>query len=388
MFFVLLELLRTRGLPVGTGEWLALHRALLAGVISDLDGLHVVGRAIVCRSEADFDAWDTAFAEAFRELTLNPALRAKFEAWLAAAAQRPEGVPAPHAHLSPEALWKAFLDTLRQQSEAHQGGNRWVGTGGTSPFGHSGNAAQGIRVGGPGGGRQAVMVADQRAWKGYRTDKTLEERDVAVALRALRSLAHDGEPELDIDETITATGRNGGDIDLVIRPKRRNDVRLILLLDAGGSMEPYARKVEALLTAAVKEKSFRSLETWSFHNVPYGWLYKDIERMDRVKTDSILDKVGPRHRILIVGDACMAPWELFSAGGWPGTTDLSGLDWLSRIRARCRTSAWLNPEPRETWRHPTIEAIGRVFPMFELSLDGLRGAVRALRNTGPTNSPG
>lgn len=379
MFLAFLELLRGRGMPVGAGEWLALLDALQRGVIRDLDGLHRVGRAIVCRSEADFDAWDTAFAEAFRDLVLDPALRARFEEWLARHAERPEGVPTPHAHRTPEDLWKAFLDTLRQQTEAHHGGNRWVGTGGTSPFGHSGNAAQGIRVGGPGGGRQAVMVADQRAWRAYRTDRTLEERDVAVALRALRAFARDGDEEVDLPATIEATGRNGGDIDIVQRPARRNRVRLVLLLDAGGSMEPYTRRVEALLAAAVREKSFRSLHTWSFHNVPYGWLYKDIEKMERERTEAVLDRIGPHHRLLVVGDACMAPWELFQSGGWPGTADMSGMDWLRRIRSRFRHAAWLNPEPRETWGHPTIDAIGRIFPMHEFSLDGVRSAVRTLR---------
>jgi uncharacterized protein with von Willebrand factor type A (vWA) domain len=378
MFLDFLALLRARGLPVGSGEWLALLESLRRGIVTDLDGLHRVGRAIVCRSEADFDAWDTAFAEAFRNLTVDPALRARFEEWLAKQAERPEGVSVPHGHKTPEDLWKAFLDTLRQQTEAHHGGNRWVGTGGTSPFGHSGNAAQGIRVGGPGGGRQAVAVADQRAWRAYRSDQPIDERDVSVALRALRRFARDGEVEVDLDATVDATGRNGGDIDIVERRSRRNRVRLVLLLDTGGSMEPYTRRVEALLSAAVRERSFRSLQTWSFHNVPYGWLYTDIGTQHRERTEAVLDRVGPHHRLIVVGDACMAPWELFQSGGWPGTADLSGLDWLRRIRGRFRHAAWLNPEPRETWAHPTIDAIGRVFPMHELTIQGLRDAVRTL----------
>ncbi len=379
MFHAFLMALRAQGVPVGTTEWLTFHRALTTGAIVDIDGLHDVGRAILARSEADFAGYDAAFAMAFSGAVVDPERRAQLEAWLAVAAAKREGAFVEHAHADLDALWRAFLETLKAQKEAHHGGNRWVGTGGTSPFGHSGRGAQGIRVGGPGGGRQAAVVADPRTWEPYRIDRRMEERDVRVALRALRRLAHDGEPEVDLDASVEATAQNGGDVDVVLRPMRRNEVRLVLFLDVGGSMEPYARRVEALLAAAVAERSFRSLDTYTFHNCIYGHVYEGLDSVRRVKTETVLDGLTGRHRVLMVGDASMAPWELFSSGGWPGQSEMTGLDWLRRVRARAPRSLWLNPEPKMTWGHPTVEAIGRVFPMVELTIAGLREGVGRLR---------
>ena len=377
MFADFLYHLRGQGLPVGLGEWDVLVGALERGVVATPDELYAIGRAVLCRSEADFDRYDLAFAAAFRDAVLTDALREKLEQWLAnVAAAAGERVD---PQIADEDLWKTLLDRLREQKEEHNGGSKWVGTGGTSPFGHSGRASRGIRVGGEGGGRSAVGQALERSWEGYRTDRTLDVRDFEIALRALRKLIRDGDSELDLDGTIAKTARNAGEIELVEQRARINQVHLVLLMDAGGSMSPHHETVSRLFSAASRTKGFKSFKAYSFHNCVYGALYEDIQRMVRVPTEKVLGTLGPRHRVILVGDASMAPYELFSPFSWPGHDTLSGLDWLKRVRALAPSSVWLNPDPRRFWDHPTVGAIGGLFPMFELTVEGLRDAVRKLR---------
>ncbi|MEZ4241166.1 MAG: VWA domain-containing protein [Myxococcota bacterium] len=344
------------------------------------DELYAVGRALLCRSEADFDRYDLAFAAAFRDAVLTPELREKLEAWLRNA-QRAEGERVEPS-IADQDLWRELMERLREQTERHDGGNRWVGTGGTSPFGHGGRAARGIRVGGEGGGRSAVGMALERAWEGYRTDRTIDVRDFEVALRSLRKLVREGDTELDLDETIERTAKNAGEIEIVERRARTNQVHLVLMMDAGGSMSPHHETVSRLFSAATRTRGFKSFTAYSFHNCVYGTLYRDIEQLDRVPTEKVLGTLGPRHRIILVGDASMAPYELFSAYSWPGHDRLAGIDWLRRLRARAPSSVWLNPDPRRYWDHPTVSAIGGLFPMFELTVAGIRDAVRRLRLPG------
>ncbi len=380
-FRALLETLRAAGLPVDTRSWLTFLRALSEGVIATPAALDAVGRAILCRSEEDFDAWERSFALIFSDLPmLDEALRARIQEWLAASASRPSVAPVAHDLSSPEALWRALFERLKAQDAAHHGGSHWVGTGGTSPFGHSGRGAAGIRIGGLGGGRQAVTSTEPRVWEAYRPDRSLEARDAVVALRAVRRLAREGTWRVDLDETVRATCREGGEISLVERRARENQVHLVLLLDAGGSMRAHADRVVALFTAAEAARGFRSVDVLQFHNVPDTWLFGGTDGRERVTTASVLARLTPRHRVILVGDACMAPYELFAATGWPPTPDaVPGIGWLQQIRARAPASVWLNPEPEAVWDHPTIAAIRGVFPMYELTLAGLRQAVRQLR---------
>lgn len=387
MFLDFLVHLRAHGLPVGLGEWDRFLAALELGVIGTPAELYDIGRALLCRTEADFDRFDLAFAAAFHGAVLTEEMREKLEEWLAKLAES-EGARVDPG-IADRDLWKELLDRLRQQTEEHHGGNRWVGTGGTSPFGHSGRASRGIRVGGSGGGRSAVQVASERRWEGYRTDRTIEVRDLEVALRALRKLTREGDLELDLPQTIRRTADNAGEIELVEERARINQVHLVLMMDAGGSMAPHHEAVSRLFSAAARTKGFKSFTAWNFHNCIYGFLYKDTNEsaaalratgeLDRVPTERVLADLGPRHRVILVGDASMAPYELFQSYGWPGQDAPAGIDWLKRVRARSPASVWLNPDPRRYWDHPTVDAIGSVFPMFELTLDGLRAAVRKLR---------
>ncbi|MEQ1500634.1 MAG: VWA containing CoxE family protein [Myxococcota bacterium] len=377
MFSEFLLHLRAHGVPVGLGEWDTFLVALERGIAATPDEAYAIGRAVLCRSEADFDRYDLAFAAAFRDAVISDELRSKLEEWLARAADAAGERVDPG--IRDEDLWRTLLDRLREQKEEHHGGSKWVGTGGTSPFGHSGRAARGIRVGGEGGGRSAVGLAMERAWEGYRTDRTIDVRDFEVALRTLRKLTREGDTELDLDATIDRTASNAGEIELVEQKARINQVHLVVLMDAGGSMSPHHETVSRLFSAAARTKGFKSFTSYSFHNCVYGALYTDIAQLHRKPTEEVLATFGPRHRVIVVGDASMAPYELFSAFSWPGTDALAGIDWLKRLRSRAPSSVWLNPDPRRYWEHPTVGAIGALFPMFELTVDGLRDAVRKLR---------
>ncbi|TNE86761.1 MAG: VWA domain-containing protein [Deltaproteobacteria bacterium] len=382
MFTELLFNLRAQGLVVGVGEWRTFLDAMSRGLATDLDSMYHLGRSLLCRGEADFDGFDIAFAQTFRDMDVGEDLRAKLEEWLREARENPNvDQVAPHEFKSVEDVLEALRERLREQKERHDGGNRWIGTGGKSPFGHSGQAENGVRVGGSSGGRSAVATALERRWEGYRGDRTLDLRELKVVLRMLRSLAHDGPMELDIDGTIDRTCKNAGDIELVERRARRNRLKVVLLMDAGGSMAPHAERVERLFSAASQMKdTFKSFEAYAFHNCVYNWLYKDIEQLDKVPTSEVLANLTPQHRLIFVGDASMAPYELFSAYSWPSTQPSSaGIDWLRRMRERCPASIWLNPDPKRFWQHPTVSAIGRIFPMYELSVEGLKDGIKKLR---------
>jgi uncharacterized protein with von Willebrand factor type A (vWA) domain len=377
MFDRFLVALRAFGVPIATAEWVAFLGAVKDGHILGLDEVYTVGRALLCRSEIEFDAFDQAFAAAFKDAAGGVAFSEALREWLSGEARERAGAPGQH-DMTEEELWKELEKRLNEQKEKHEGGNYWVGQHGTSPFGNSGAANQGIRIGGSGGGRSAINVATERRWENYRSDRALDIRDLQVALRALRKLTREGRYELDVDETIDRTSKDGGEISIVERRERANQVHVVLLLDAGGSMAPHARKVEAFFSAAAQLKTFKSFKAYYFHNAPYHTLWTDFDSGAREPTSQVLERITPGHRLIFVGDASMAPYELFSQVA-VGQGRRSGLDWLRSFRERSSASVWLNPDPKRWWEHPTVDAIGRIFPMFELTLEGLQGAVKKLR---------
>ncbi|MFZ5476760.1 MAG: VWA domain-containing protein [Myxococcota bacterium] len=368
--------LRSQGLKVGVGEWLAFLDGLEKGLAEDLDGLYYLARAVLVHKEQDYDSFDVAFTATFNGVELPPKLSDALLDWLKDARQTPDG-KVPLGYENWEDLRKEFEKRLREQKERHDGGSRWIGTGGSSPFGNSGNAEAGIRVGGGGGGRSAIQVASERRWGAYRTDMTLEVRDFKVALAMLRRLAREGREEIDVEGTIARTAKNAGEIELTWRKERVNRVHLLLLMDVGGSMEPYAALVSRLFTAATELKTFKTFRALHFHNCPYRYLYKSYATFERIATADVLQKLTPQHRVIWVGDASMAPWELFSTGyGDPGP---AGIDWIRAFSQRAPASVWLNPDPPRFWDHPTVRAIGNAVPMYHLSVDGIKNAVRKLR---------
>ena len=389
MFVPFLYELRKRKVPVGTTEAVQLARALEAGLHgASLDGFYHVARAILIHSEAHLDAFDEAFASHFRGVEAA-ALKVHEELleWLREAIER-EGALTPEEAalgeaLDLEELRKLFEERLREQKERHDGGNKWIGTGGTSPFGHSGRAHQpGIRVGGPGGGRSAVQVADARKYRPYRSDLSLDVRQMQVALRKLRAFEREGgEEELDLEGIIDATAKNAGELDVVTRPPRRPSTRVVLLMDVGGSMDPYIHTVSRLFSAASKASHFKDFRAYYFHNCVYGRVYRTDRFDDPVLVRDLLAECGKHYKLIVVGDALMAPYELMSPGGAIDPSEgerLEGIRWLQRLADHFEKSAWLNPETPQYWHGNTIEIVRQVFPMYPLTLEGLGEAVTHL----------
>ncbi|MFP2909472.1 vWA domain-containing protein [Pyxidicoccus sp. 3LFB2] len=388
MFLPFFYELRRRGVKVGAQEALALAGALQAGLHdSSLDGFYHVARALLVHTETQLDTFDQAFLAHFKGVeTAGLELTQELLTWLEEARERRDLSPEELAlleQLDPEEIRRMFEERLREQQERHDGGNRWIGTGGTSPFGNGGHARAGIRVGGK-GGRQgsALMQAGARQYAGYRDDLVLDTRQLAVALRKLRAFARDGAPdELDVEESIAATARNAGELEVVVRPPRRPNTRVVLAMDVGGSMDPYAAVMSRLFSAASQATHFKELRTFYFHNCVYGKLYATPQLTGGMTVPELLAQVGRHHKLVIVGDASMAPYELSirtDADGHYKADGLEGLTWLMQLSQHFERNVWLNPEPMGTWRSGTISVIARVFPMFPLTVEGLGEAVTHL----------
>lgn len=376
--------LRSRHVPVGAQEAVALAKALVHGLHqSSLDGFYHVARALCVHSEAHLDAFDEAFLCHFKGIEIERAkVKEELWDWLRDAVEFERREIEAFEDLDLDALRERFEKLLREQDERHDGGGKWIGTGGTSPFGHGGQAArEGYRIGGSGKHRSAIKVADARAYRGYRSDLTLDVRQMQVALRKLRAFGREGEPELDIEGTIDATAKNAGELEVVLRPPRRPNTRVILLMDVGGSMDPYAHLVSRLFSAASKASHFKELRCYYFHNCIYGHLYTTEAFRDRIRVNDLIAECGKHYKLVVVGDALMAPYELMMRGGSLDLGDEAsreGIGWLRHLRENYPRSAWLNPEPHRFWKGTTIEAVETVFPMFQLTLAGLGEAIASL----------
>lgn len=387
--------LRQAGIEVTPQEWMALMQALSRGAIEpDLTDFYAVARSILIKSETLFDTWDQVFAAVFADGEMPTKAAEELLEWL----QDPKPLPELSEEeleklesLPLEELRKLFEKRLEEQDERHDGGNRWIGTGGTSPFGHSGMHPEGVRVGGSGGNRSAVQIASKRRFRDLRKDRVLETRDIAVALKKLRKLTRSGgEPELDVEETIDETCRQAGELELVFRPPRRNEARVLLLMDVGGSMDPHTRRVERLFSAASALNHWKHFEAYTFHNCVYEKLFSSIERGESVLTHELLHNRLDDTFLILVGDASMAPSELVARWGaidyWH-RNETPGLMWLHRLRKRFPRSVWLNPLPQKWWRGWSIQIIEQIFPMYPLTLQGLEDAVDTLLQRVPPPVP-
>jgi uncharacterized protein with von Willebrand factor type A (vWA) domain len=382
--------LRARKVKVGPQEATALAKALVIGLHeSSLDGFYHLARAICVHREADLDKFDEAFLAHFRGIEAkNLELLDELEAWLKDPANRKELSEEELAALQSldmAELKRLFAERMRDQKGRHQGGNRWIGTGGTSPFGAQGTHPSGLRVGQQGGGRSAMGIADARRFRPYRSDLLLDIRQIEVALRKLRAFQREGQPdELDVEGTIDATARNAGELEIVVRPPRKSNVRVLLLMDVGGSMDPHIELVSRLFSAAKRASNIRSLKTYYFHNCVYARVYETERFSDPVKVEDLVHELGAEWKLVIVGDAAMHPAELLGSGdyeyyatgqvGEPTT----GHRILTKLADHFRRAVWLNPDPPNYWRGGTAEEIGKVFSMFQLTLDGLSDAIRHL----------
>ncbi len=351
--------LRSAGIPVSLTELLVLLQGLRQHVaFLSPEDLYYLARLSLIKDERHFDRFDRVFAEHFAGAERRfAALEAQLPAqWLAAMTQR---LLSDEEKRRVEALggWEKLLETLRQrlaeQQERHEGGGKWIGTAGTSPFGHGGYNPEGVRIGGPGRERRAVKVWEQREFRNFDDTVELGTRNLKLALRKLRRFAREGAPEeLDLDHTIDATARNAGLLDLKLRPERHNAVKVLLFLDVGGSMDGYVRLCEQLFSAARGE--FKHLEHFYFHNCPYQSLWRDNRRRhaERIPTLQVLRTYSADYRVIFVGDASMSPYEITHAGGaleeW---NEESGATWLGRLGRAFPRRVWLNPEPRARWQY-------------------------------------
>jgi len=385
MFTNFFYTLRKRRVPVSITEWMTLMEALDKGYIENLDEFYYLARAILVKSEAYFDHYDVAFQESFSGLEGSTEIEDKILAWLKDPLNElrflQEG-QADFEEMGFEELFRELEKRMQEQTEQHDGGNKWIGRGGTSPFGHSGKHPSGIRIGGESGGRHAVQIAGERRFRNYRNDLTLDVRQIKIALRGLRQLMRTGpEDELDLDDTIYATAKNLGDIELVWRRSRKNAVKVLLLMDVGGSMDPFAETCSLLFSAAHSSTHFRDFQYYYFHNCIYDNLYKNAERVDAVSTAHVLEVTEPDCKLVIVGDARMGTWEItekFGAIDYYERNEQPGIVWLKRFSDHFSHRVWLNPDEQRYWVHPTVRAIGKLFPMYPLTLDGLGQAVKKL----------
>lgn len=388
MFLRFLDALRAAGIPAGLKEHLLLLEALDAGVIEqDPEQFYYLARAVYVKDEGLLDRFDQVFGQVFHGLT-GPAAdrRADIPAdWLKAVAEKfltPEQRAAIKSLGSWDAIMAALNERLAEQQGRHQGGNKWIGTGGTSPFGNGGYNPEGVRIGGEGRHGRAIKVWDQRAFRNLDNGRELGTRNIKVALRRLRRFAREGAAsELDIDGTIDGTARQGW-LDVRMRPERRNAVKLLLFLDVGGSMDPFVTLCEELFSAATAE--FKNLEFFYFHNCPYEGVWKDNRRrfQERTPTWDVLHRYGHDYKCVFVGDASMSPYEINQVGGSvEHHNDEAGAVWLDRLTTTYPASIWLNPLPREHWDYgSSIAMIRRIMQdrMFPLTLEGLDAGMREL----------
>jgi len=382
--------LKAAKLPVSTREFLTLLDALEHNVVANsIDDFYFLARTCLVKDEALYDRYNLAFGTYFRGVEGVFDIGAMVpEEWIR---KLVEGTLSEAEKARVQALggWERLMQTLRERLEEqrgrHQGGSKWIGTAGTSPFGAYGYNPEGIRIGQESGrSRSAIKVWDERSFRNLDDSVELNTRNVKIALRRLRRFAREGVPEeLDLDATIEGTARNAGWLDLRLVPERRNRVKVLLFLDVGGSMDPHIPVCEELFSAARSE--FRHLEHFYFHNCVYDHVWRDNlrRRGERVATFDIMHRHGPDWRLIFVGDAAMSPYELLQSGGSVEyTNDEPGLVWLKRLIDSYRHAIWLNPEPERAWASTrstqiVLNALGS--RMFPLTLDGLNRGIAQLR---------
>ena len=384
--------LRAAKLPVSVKEFLVLLEAIQANVVGpqsdacSMDDFYYLSRSALIKDEKHFDKFDKAFGAYFKgvEMLTDFAADVPME-WLKKILEN-ELTPEQKAAIK-KMGWDELMDTLKkrleEQKERHEGGSKWIGTGGTSPFGNSGYNPQGIRIGGKGGNKSAVKVWDQRAYQDYDDSVELGTRNIKVALRRLRRFAREGaEDELDLDHTIRSTAANAGYLDIKMRPERHNNVKLLLLMDVGGTMDEHVSRVEELFSAVKGE--FKHLEFFYFHNCVYDFLWKNNRRRFAEKFDTwdVIRKYNKDHKLVFVGDATMSPYEILQPGGSVEyNNEEAGAEWLQRLTHAYPKFAWINPEPPGVWQYrQSISIIQQLVRnrMYPLTLKGLEDAMRML----------
>ena len=395
MFGDFLYLLRRSGLKISLTEWMALMEALDKGLEgASLTGFYYLCRALLVKTEADFDRFDRAFLEYFKDVPFEQEVSQELLDWL----DRPDALMGRYDEqqaelnelLSNTEIEEMFRERMNEQREQHNCGNYWVGTHGMSVFGNSGMSPNGIRVGGEGQGKRAFRVAGERRFRDFRGDNTLDTRQFQVALRHLRQfsgLVDLPATEFDVDNTIKDTANNAGSLKVRYKKPRQNTVKVLLLMDSGGSMDYYSQMCSALFQAVSKSGHFKDLKVYYFHNCVYSRLYTEptLRPSNTVPTDWVLSNLSSEYKVILVGDAQMAPHELVTQFRYR-TPDgeehkRCGLEWLQMLKGKYPHIVWLNPGDRPTWGEywtRTYDTIGREFPMFPLTVEGLEEGMKKL----------
>ncbi len=393
MFLNFFYTLKDVGVPVSPTSFLTLQKALYQGLIISLDDFYTCARAVLVKSERYFDLYDQVFVHHFDGVPLpedsgfeiDQMARAMLDEWLKNPKTMADALGIDEKVLkkmTPDELIEYFKKRLKDQDGRHDGGNKWIGTGGTSPVGHSGYHPGGMRVGGESRNKSAVKVANERRYKDYSTQGPLTQAKIGEALKRLRNMIPAGPKDvINVDDTIRQTLRNGGEIELVFDRAMKDRLKVILAIDNGGwSMDPYIQVVQTLFDYA--RAQFKEVKTYFFHNTIYDYVWEDASRYKKPKKIMDFARLDPETRLIIVGDASMAPYELMAHDGSIHISDRSGrpsIEQLHFLNDTFRCAVWLNPVSRTMWGYThTILAISKIFPMFELSLDGLEQAVTKL----------
>ena len=379
--------LRAHKLPVSIKEFLTLLEALKSGLIGpSVDEFYLLARTTLVKDEANFDKFDKAFGAYVGGVEqITELMKELPEDWFKKLLDKE--LTDEQKAAAPKMDWDELMETLKkrleEQKEKHEGGSKWIGTGGTSPFGHGGVNPQGIRIGGPGKNRSAVKVWEKREFKDYDDSVELGTRNIKVALRRLRRFAREGAAEeLDLPDTIRATAANAGYLDIKMVPERHNQVKVLLLMDVGGSMDDHIHRVEELFSAATSE--FKHLEIYYFHNCVYDFLWKNNHRRyaEKHPTWEVIRKYNKDYKLIFVGDATMSPYEVTQPGGSVEYNNAEpGAEWLQRLTHAFPHYAWINPEPPGVWEYrQSVGLIRQLMAqrMFPLSLAGLESAMRLL----------
>ena len=393
MFIEFFYTLRERGIPVTPTSFLRLQTALKLGLIHSMNDFYTAARAILVKSERYFDTYDQVFAHFFRGVTLlepedvelTEIAKALLQEWLKNPAEMAQALGLDEKKIqamTPEELIKYFFDRLKEQTEAHHGGNRWIGTGGTSPVGHSGHHPGGMRVGGRSRNKSAIKVAMERRYKDYSQEGPLTAFQMGEALKRLRRMIPTGPRDVvNVDKTIRETMRNAGEIEIIFDRRLTDRLKVVLMIDNGGwSMDPYVEVVQTLFNYA--RSQFKDLKIYYFHNTVYSRVWGDPQRRHRPEPIDEFVRRDPETRLIMIGDASMAPYELMHTNGSiyiEQKENNASMDRLKFLGKTFRHAVWLNPQTEEEWDHTwTVSMIRQVFPMFELTLDGLEKAVQHL----------
>lgn len=374
-------ILRQYGIKITTKEWLDLYRLLSLGEIKSLADLYFKGRMVLVKSEKLYDIYDKAYLDFIKGGGNLSERMDEILSFMEEIIEENKTIILNDLPL--DEIIKRFSERLLNQKEKHMGGGKHIGQKGYSPFGNAGAKQNGVRVGDLSFRNSAFLVASKRNFKNLREDILIDTHTIGLALKKLRHFKDIGDDdEVDINATIEKTAQNFGDIELVFTKERKNNVKLLLMIDEGGSMEPHQECVEKLFSIAKNLNYFKEFNYFYFHNCVYDFIYQDIEKEKKIPTERLFKDYNPEWKVIIIGDALMSPYELHNS--WQmiyryEKKGKTGFEWLKLIKRHFKNVIWLNPIPLIQWQHQTVKAIGEIFNMYPLTIAGIEEGVKELK---------